>query len=162
MLQVLFERLRAGFPDAEFGIITRDSRRLARYCEGSRPVPAEQNWAWQQARNLYTRLRRAPPSPDSAVRGRTHGPHDRLLRFRGRHSVSKSAVRRAELMVVSGGGFITDVFRGQTWSVLERLHASMSGGATVALFGQGIGPLRDSALLEKARAVLPGAGLIAV
>ena len=162
MLQVLFERLRAGFPDAEFGIITRDSRRLARYCEGSRPVPAEQNWAWRQARNLYTRLRRAPPSPDSAVRGRTHGLRDRLLRFRARHSVSESAVRRAGLMVVSGGGFITDVFRGQTWSVLERLHASMSGGATVALFGQGIGPLRDPALLEKARAVLPGAGLIAL
>src|SRR5947209_15962086 len=110
MLQVLFERLRAGFPDAEFGIITRDSRRLARYCEGSRPVPAEQNRAWQQARNLYTRLRRTTTTPlDSALRGRTHGLHDRLLRFKGRHSVSKSAVRQAELMVVSGGGFITDV-----------------------------------------------------
>jgi colanic acid/amylovoran biosynthesis protein len=64
--------------------------------------------------------------------------------------------------VVAGGGFITDVFRGQAWSVLERIHASLKEGATVALFGQGIGPLRDPALVAKAREVLPGAGLIAL
>jgi polysaccharide pyruvyl transferase WcaK-like protein len=162
MLQVAFGRLRAAFPDAEFGIITRDRRRLARYCEGSRPVPAEQNLAWRQARNLYLRLRRATPSLGPSVRARAPGVRDRLLRFRGRHSVSDRAVRGSELTVVSGGGFITDVFRGQTWSVLERLHASAREGAAVALFGQGIGPLRDPALLEKARAVLPRASLIAL
>jgi colanic acid/amylovoran biosynthesis protein len=73
-----------------------------------------------------------------------------------------SAFGQAGLMVASGGGFIADAFRGQTWSVLERLGAAAKGGATVALFGQGIGPLRDRVLLEKAREVLPSAAVVGV
>lgn len=160
MLQVAYGRLHAAFPRAEFDIITRNRRGLARFCEGARAVSAEQNWAWRRARDVYTRLRRATPSFGPAIRAHTPGAHDCLLRFRARHSVSKRVVRRADLFVVSGGGFLTDVFRGQTWSVLERLQASLEEGAPVALFGQGIGPLRDPVLLEKARAVLPGAVLI--
>jgi polysaccharide pyruvyl transferase WcaK-like protein len=160
MLQVSFQRLRANFPGAEIAIVTRDSQRLRLYCEGSRPVLAEQNRAWRHARSLYLRLRRGLPSLDPLVRVRTPGLYDRLQRFRARHSVGTSAVRRADLMVASGGGFITDVFRGQTWSVLERLQAAVKEGAAVALFGQGIGPLRDPVLLEKAREVLPSAVLI--
>lgn len=162
MLQVLFERLRSDFPRAEFGIITRDRRRLALYCEGARPVPAEHNRWWEQARNLYTRFRLVMPRLETAIRVQTPALHDRLQRFRGKRSVARSAVRGAELFVVAGGGFITDVFRGQAWSVLERIQASLKEGATVALFGQGIGPLRDPVLVEKAREVLPGVGLIAL
>jgi polysaccharide pyruvyl transferase WcaK-like protein len=162
MLQVLFERLRSNFPRAEFGVITRDRRRLALYCPGARPVPAEHNRGWEQARNLYTRLRRVTPRLETAVRAQTPALHERLQRFRGRHSVARSAVRGAELFVVSGGGFINEVFRGQAWSVFERIDAALRAGATVALFGQGIGPLRDPALVEKAREVLPRAGLIAL
>ncbi|HST50415.1 MAG TPA: polysaccharide pyruvyl transferase family protein [Pyrinomonadaceae bacterium] len=162
MLQVLFERLRSHFPGAEFGIITRDSRRLARYCEGAHPVPAEHNHGWNQVRNLYTRFRRAMPRLETLVRMRTPGLQDRLQRLRARRSIAGNDFGGAELFVVAGGGFITDVFRSQAWAVLERLDASLKAGATVALFGQGIGPLRDPALLKKAREVLPRANLIAL
>jgi colanic acid/amylovoran biosynthesis protein len=107
-------------------------------------------------------LRRVTPRLETAIRAWTPALHDRLQRFRGQHSVARSAVRGAELFVVSGGGFINDVFRGQSWSVFERIHAALKRGTVVALFGQGIGPLRDPALVEKAREVLPGAGLIAL
>lgn len=162
MLQVSFRRLRAGFPDAEIAIVTRDSQRLRLYCEGSRPVPAERNRAWRHARGLYQRLRRDLPSVEPLIRARTPGLYDRLQRLRARHSVGGSAFGRAGLMVASGGGFIADVFRGQTWSVLERLGAAAKGGAGLALFGQGIGPLRDRVLLEKAREVLPSAAVVGV
>jgi polysaccharide pyruvyl transferase WcaK-like protein len=162
MLQVLYERLRSHFPRAEFEIITRDSRRLSHFCEGSRPVPAGHNQVWQRSGHLYTRFRRAVPWLETSARALTPGLHDRLQRLRGRHSVVGSAVRGAELFVVAGGGFITDVFRGQARLVLERIHASLKAGATVALFGQGIGPLRDPALVGKAREILPEVGLIAL
>jgi polysaccharide pyruvyl transferase WcaK-like protein len=54
------------------------------------------------------------------------------------------------------------VFPGQAWPVLERMAAAMRQNIPFALVGQGIGPLRDDALLEKAREVLPRARFIAV
>jgi colanic acid/amylovoran biosynthesis protein len=162
MLQVSFQRLRAGFPDAEIAIVTRDSQRLQHYCEGARPVLAERNWVWRRARGLYLRLRRDLPSVEPLIRARMPGLYDRLQRHRARHSVGESSFGRAGLMVASGGGFIADVFRGQTWSVLERMEAASKAGAALALFSQGIGPLRDRVLLEKAREVLPRAAVIGV
>jgi colanic acid/amylovoran biosynthesis protein len=86
-----------------------------------------------------------------------------VQRFKsGRVVVAARALRGIDLLVVSGGGFITDVFRGQAASVLERVNAAAREGATTALFGQGIGPLRDPSLLERARDVLPKARLIAI
>lgn len=72
------------------------------------------------------------------------------------------ALESADFLLVSGGGFITDFFSAQAWAVLERLSAAIEHGIPFALCGQGIGPLRNAGLKEKARAVLPRAEMIAV
>jgi len=64
--------------------------------------------------------------------------------------------------LLSGGGYITDVFPGQAWSALERLDAALNEGIPFALLGQGIGPLRDRSLIAAARRLLPHAKMITV
>ena len=66
------------------------------------------------------------------------------------------------MLVVSGGGFLTDVFPGQAWPVFERLRVAIESGIPFALMGQGIGPLRDPSLVAAAKSILPRADLIAV
>ncbi len=162
MLQVAFERLRARFPDAEIEIITRDPEKLGRYCVGARPIAAEKNSSWQLARNIYYRGQRVAPSFMPGLQRRAPGVYRLSQRFRAKYSIAKTVVDQADVFVASGGGFITDVFGGQAWSVLERIGAALNRGARVALFGQGIGPLRDAALFDKAREVLPRADVIAL
>jgi polysaccharide pyruvyl transferase WcaK-like protein len=66
------------------------------------------------------------------------------------------------MLVVSGGGFVTDVFPGQAWPVFERLLVACESRVPFALMGQGIGPLRDPSLVAAAKSTLPRAELIAV
>ena len=76
--------------------------------------------------------------------------------------MNPEVLEKADILLVSGGGFITDVFIGQAWPVLERLSAADRQQIPFVLVGQGIGPLRNPELVRKAREVLPHAKLIAV
>lgn len=65
-----------------------------------------------------------------------------------------------DAVVVSGGGFITDSFQGSASHVLGVLGLAARLDKPIALFGQGIGPVKSPRLREKAAAVLPSATII--
>jgi len=69
--------------------------------------------------------------------------------------------RSADALVVSGGGFITDVFPEPGENVLHLIMLAHQHDIPVFMFGQGIGPLRNPRLCGKARNALPQVKLIA-
>jgi colanic acid/amylovoran biosynthesis protein len=57
--------------------------------------------------------------------------------------------------VAAGGGYVTDTFRWHATGVLGVLSLAQRLGKPTAMFGQGIGPIRQHMLRIQARAVLP-------
>ena len=78
--------------------------------------------------------RRAPDPPRTAIR----------------------AVQAADLVVASGGAYMTDTWWWHATGVLSLLSLAQRLGKPTAMFGQGIGPLRQRALRLQAGTVLPG------
>jgi colanic acid/amylovoran biosynthesis protein len=162
MLEVLIDRLREHHAGIRISVFARNSARVRALDRAVDQLPVEQKREWALIRALYLGLRRVTPSVDSFVRKRQPHLYEAVLRTKARALVNPEALANTDMLIVSGGGFITDVFPGQAWPVLERMAAAIRQDVPFALVGQGIGPLRDLALLQKAREVLPHAKLIAV
>ena len=154
MLQSCVARLRQQWPDSEMMIVAHHPARLSRYCPGTvaigksvadapvlRHLPrkpsllAEQ--AWKSA-SPYLSGRLTP--------GRPGQPQPRTV---------TQAVKAADLVVASGGGYLTDTWWWHAAGVLSLLSLAQRLGKPTAMFGQGIGPLQHPALRVQARSVLP-------
>jgi len=162
MLEVLIDRLREHHAGIRISVFARSAERVRSIDRAVEQLPVEQKREWALIRALYLRMRRVTPSVDSFIRTKQPHLYEAILRTKARALVNSEALANTDMLIVSGGGFITDVFPGQAWPVLERMAAAIRQNVPFALVGQGIGPLRDSALLRKAREVLPHAKLIAV
>jgi polysaccharide pyruvyl transferase WcaK-like protein len=144
MLQVAVERLRAAWPEARIGVLTTDAERLALHCPGAQAVPAAGRYAWMADGARHGLRGRARLSRDADARA------------------YRRALRRTDLFLVSGRGSICDAFAGESHELLTELEFAASLGLRTAMMGQGIGPLADRSLAERAAAVLPAVDLIAV
>ncbi len=78
------------------------------------------------------------------------------------HSGSAAAVRDASLLVVLGGGYITDSDAAQTHRVVSLMEYACDHHIPVAMVGQGIGPLEDPELCRRVAEVLPRVELVAL
>lgn len=167
MLQACVARLRARWPDAEIMVIAHDAERLASYCPGTvaigrtladlpflSPLPrrprliAEQAWK-MTAPYLCGRF---------GFRGRG-AARNRLgssSAGRGRPRTAIQAVYAADLVVASGGGYVTDTWWWHAAGVLSLLALAQRLGKPTAMFGQGIGPIGQPWLRAQTRSVLPG------
>ena len=67
---------------------------------------------------------------------------------------------RADLVIATGMGGITDVFPRYASELLETMAAAQRAGAATALMGQGLGPIGDPRLLKDAAKVLRNVDLI--
>ena len=76
------------------------------------------------------------------------------LRLRGHDpkplEIFYDAITKADLVLVSGGGFITDEFPASVYGVCGLLHSAQRLGKATAMFGQGLGPLEKKQLRQKA------------
>jgi colanic acid/amylovoran biosynthesis protein len=154
MLQACIRRLRTQWPDADIQAFTESPERLQRLCPGvgaivptivgrqfasflpmSYQLAAEQ--MWKTAIPLLARPHRGSVGGDSARPG--------LL----------DAVRRADLVVSSGGGFVNDVFWWHGAGVLSVLAMAQRLGKPTAMFGQGIGPLTHPLLSRLVELTMP-------
>src|SRR5207244_13323032 len=66
-----------------------------------------------------------------------------------------SSLLSADLVVVSGAGAITDDFAPLALTILDLLDLAIRRGTPAAMFGQGIAPIDDASLRDKASSVLP-------
>jgi colanic acid/amylovoran biosynthesis protein len=167
MLQVCVRRLRALWPGAAIGVVTTAPELLARHCPGVIPVPASGQYQWfeQQPSGVGGRW------PRIARRASAAGSRPAALAVRAALARAPAGddVRTfvswllgADGVVVSGRGGFTDAFLEDGLQVLELLRTATALGIPSALFGQGIGPVEDHTLRERAREVLPRMDLIAV
>jgi polysaccharide pyruvyl transferase WcaK-like protein/GT2 family glycosyltransferase len=165
MLQSCVIRLRRMWPDADIMVICHAPERLASYCPGTtaigqtlaglpllRMLPRRPRLAAEQVWKMA--------APYVACRFRTRPV--RLARPR----TAIQAVRVADLVVASGGGYVTDTWWWHGAGVLSLLRLAQRLGKPTAMFGQGVGPISERgrggsrALCRQARAVLPGLAVL--
>jgi polysaccharide pyruvyl transferase WcaK-like protein len=162
MLEVLIQRIRERHEGVTFSVFARHPERARSLGDDVRQIPVEQKREWALARKAYLGARSLMPATDTLLRGRLPSVYRSLIKSKARSLVNTESILKADMLVVSGGGFLNDVFPGQAWPVFERLRGAIEAQTPFALMGQGMGPLRDPALVEAARFVLPQAELIAV
>lgn len=154
MLQACVARLYGEWPDAEIMVLTNSPGRLAEYCPGATPVSL-----------AYARvpaIRRLPRPVRSASErlAKTAAPYlgtgsrARMSRARQPRTLVQ-AVRAADLVVASGGGYITDKWSRNAIGILCVLQLAQRLGKPTAMFGQGLGPMTQPALRARASAVFP-------
>jgi polysaccharide pyruvyl transferase WcaK-like protein len=159
MLQSCVLRLRRQWPGAEIMVISDDPVRLASYCPGTIAI--------SRASTKLSSLRFLPRKPLLITEqvwkmgapyfsGRVGRGRPRQGRSRqGRPLTAIQAVQAADLIVASGGAYVTDTWWWHAAGVLSLLSLAQRLGKPTAMFGQGIGPLRQRALRMQAGAVLP-------
>ena len=156
MLQACVRRLQNLWPNADIQVFTDSPERLEQHCAGvtavaptfvgrgaasvapmSFQLAAEQ--IWKMAMPLLTRSKRRSGSADLS------SDPCRVL----------EAVRQADLVVSSGGGFISDVCWWHGVGVLSVLAMAQRLGTPTAMFGQGIGPLTHPVLTRLVTLTMP-------
>lgn len=153
MLQSCVSRLRAEWPDAEIMVVTNSPSLLQKYCPGVvgvRIAYADIPVINLAPRPIRTRLERISQTIALHIRnpsssGSRAGPRTVL-----------QAVREADVVIASGGGYITDTFHATAADVLRVLRLAQSLGKPTAMFGQGLGPLTRKSLRKRASIVFPG------
>jgi colanic acid/amylovoran biosynthesis protein len=144
MLAVALERLRRGWPGAAVQVQGVNGASLAAIDAEAQLLDPYGSVAWSYFHSpLLARLA-------LMARGRRPGAVRDYL----------AAVRAADLVLVSGGGFLNDVFRRHALIVLDTLELAIESGAVTALVGQGLGPIADRHLRRRIAEVLPRVGLI--
>jgi len=153
MLQSCVRHLRALWPGADIAVICHDGQRLEQYCPGTTRVPAARG-----------RPGSVPGLPEK-VRlgfGQVHKmvcPYTSLSRRRTRAQRAPrsltGAIRWADVVVASGGGYLNDTWWWHGVGVLSVLDLAQRLGRPTAMFGQGLGPLTQPLLSYQARRVLP-------
>jgi polysaccharide pyruvyl transferase WcaK-like protein len=176
MLQIAVERLAELWPDATIEVIVDNAGLLQAYCPQAVAVPAAGRRAWFAESLIGSRVRDSLPSRLSAIVSsaeanvRRRWPRAAQRALAAKHKAKGdesdevdcfvSAVRSADLLVVSGAGAITDEFAPLALTILDLVELASRRGIPTAMMGQGIGPISRRSLNRRAAAVLPRVDLI--
>lgn len=190
MLEVTVGRLRELWPDATIGVATSAPSLLRAFHPDVVPISGRRgDWprrgpgarlaervgpgvvggpsvAWLSAREHPRRLvqrirgglrrRFSPESSNGASNGtEPNGGGTALTPLPG-------AMNSASLVLAMGGGYFADVDADQVHRTLRMLEFAAARGIPSAMVGQGLGPLEDPTLVERAAKVLPRVDLIAL
>ena len=150
MLQSCVLRLRKLWPDAEIRVICHAPQRLASYCPDTTAIGRT------FADLPFFRILPRRPRLAAEQAWKIAAPYF-CGRFRPRR-VRPGPPRTADLVVASGGGYVSDTWWWHGAGVLSLLTLAQRLGKPTAMFGQALGPIRAGrwgALRVQARAVLP-------
>jgi polysaccharide pyruvyl transferase WcaK-like protein len=171
MTQALVRRLRATWPAAFFYLPTENAALLADFVPEAIPVPKQCMVSWLASRRLSARAddvisptvtdaladaerrlwRRLPRVSESVARlkGMVRGDFSRVgPRF-------YPLLVESDLVVLPGMGAINDEFADLALDYLETLAVAQQHGIPTVAFGQGIGPIKNETLRQRAAEVLP-------
>lgn len=178
MLQAALKRLRSLWPNARISVLTEDPDALRLHCSGVEPLLCSGRALWFADRNLLGRAHRLLPDAASRLILRTQDhvrncwpslfQHVISLRFGHQLECREAALsfarafQRADLIVVTGAGGITDHAINWAWPVLRLLQGAVESGVPAAMFSHGLGPLTNPKLMREAGEVLPRLSLLAL
>lgn len=177
MMQVAASRLSSLWPQAQIQIITQAPELLRAYCPGALPVPIAGKLAWLQARllgrfhrSLRSTLGQRADRADAALRCRMPALATRLLAWKMRVRnldfaevrTFLDAIRKADLMVVSGSGALADPFCDRALQLMDTLTMAQQLAIPCIMFSQGLGPVENPRLASALRQALPGVKRIGI
>jgi colanic acid/amylovoran biosynthesis protein len=180
MLQVTINRLRDLWPNASINVVSRSNRLLKKFCPQTLIIYPKYRYEWYKTGKLMGRCYRL--APDCFKKNMLKFEKKMWENFRSisiwmyQQKISRKnidsninyiekyldAFYGADLVVASGGGYITDDFKWHIDKLLNTLETAAHLGIPTAMFGQGLGPINDSELLSRVKAVLPLVDLIAI
>jgi polysaccharide pyruvyl transferase WcaK-like protein len=178
MLEVAVARLSALWPAARVHVLTDSPSNLKRYCRDATPLPRRGCSCLVDDGALLGRYHAYLPKTIStklsswkkAVGRRSPGFIEKFIQWRlgardssGRRKdfeIFIEALRRADLLVVCGAGGFANSCQEWNLAILGTMEAAISRGIPVAMLGQGMGPLSDEAVLNRARQIFPEVDLI--
>lgn len=164
MLQVAVRRIFEHFPDAKVFVLTTAPKELKGYCPGAIPLSP----AYRLARVFPLPLRFVPERLRIWVKRleqslKTNCPNmayqcvNLLQAFTADNGNTDyfDHINSANIVLASGGGYITDHFIGHANNAMDSLLLAHNLGKRIAMFGQGIGPLENRIGNKKARHLFP-------
>jgi len=175
MLQVAVARLKQMWPEAEVQVITADPHRLKKYCPDAHAVSAHGRKLWLECQsNIFGGFSSFVP----AYISKRLQNHDwplilnalmwmRMNFRKSNHGKVKQfldSLLESDLVVISGGGDLSDFFQDFAITLLDVLNMAIRHGKRTALVGQGVGPILDSnsRFVIRGKEVLPKVDVICV
>ncbi len=183
MLQAAILRLKKIWPEAVIHVLTSAEDRLTAFCPGSHAIHPETRIAW-------INISRSGIFPKSLLQKFSSSFCQRVecvekyfctkkpklyasivalrLKLRNKPIMVKNGYKyidsiiNSDLVIATGGGYLTDVFKGYACRVLDTIQLAIDHGKPTALLGQGIGPVSDRLLEQKMCRTLPNVDLISL
>ncbi len=181
LLQVALHRLARIFPGARLDVLTDAPHLLYFYAPMANAVLSGRSGGWLREGTLAAALHRMIPTGllrcllelREVARGwqRVQDSRDQAASSAGRpEPVSPEqpagrlleAVRQADMVVTTGGGYLSDYDKPHLMRTLDLLEYAAQLGKPTAMLGQGVGSIEDTDLLDRLRQVLPLVDLILV
>jgi polysaccharide pyruvyl transferase WcaK-like protein len=174
MLEVGINRLKKMFPDASIRVFTLDPEELEKRLPGTIPISprGRDTWSWPLVHSLYNspnaHLSRQWQRVEKYLIGQQPELRKHALKLKLRKHMTEfratqeflNEIEETDLVIATGGGFITDAFMGITSPKLDTLTYAARLGKKTALLGQGIGPLKKSENYERAKKAFDSVDLI--
>jgi polysaccharide pyruvyl transferase WcaK-like protein len=177
MFTVAVARLRELWPQASIAVITNAPDLIRQHAGAVSTVPVrgrrlllQEELLGPARRWLPGKIRERWDRFESGLRLQQPGIFRQSLqlksRWRGRDTRDAQAfldaVESADLLVVNGAGIITDAFKESALGILATLDLVSRRRVPTALMGQGLGPIVDRELRQRAADVLPRVSLIGI
>ena len=191
LLQMALRRVHNLWPDASLEVMAETAHILRLYCPGAFPVNILSTINWSENRPKLQRIRQMTPNPVLRTMleireelkyrkinpkySKSLLPQNEISQIEVTKHVMEismpdpsdspdveQALRGADIVIGTGGGYLVDTDKDITIPVLKRLKRAKSMGKFVALVGQGLGQIEDPELQSLASAVLPELDLILV
>lgn len=177
MLQVALSRLHSLWPDAVIEIITDVPEKLVKLYPNTRPLSSIGRQIWFSP--LINRVYKLMPNQkgterllnvESKLRHYFPSLVQLLLKFKLKGKPEKAkeveafieAIYDADLVVASGGGYISDLWGEWTHEILDTFAFATKLGKPTAILGHGLSPIQDPRLYRKAKSVFPSLSLISL
>jgi polysaccharide pyruvyl transferase WcaK-like protein len=171
MLSVAAHRFRKNFPNSKIYIFTDAPIRLVQLIPFAIPMPVAGRRQWDLKWNVIGSLHKLFPKlmltwlEEQEVSFKLKYPIlsrrwiEKRLSKRGydTHSMQSylNLIEQVDMVVATGGGYITDSFAEHASALLRTLALAQYYGKPTALFGQGLGPVKNKKLLKLAKHILP-------
>jgi colanic acid/amylovoran biosynthesis protein len=178
MLQGAVDRLHKLFPEARIEVLTDSAENLARFCPAATPLDNAGRsilfgsgvllgkYTASAPRWLVDLLLRFRRTIGSKFPELLKATAVWSLKFRNRPKKAEAvtafvhALHNADLLLICGSGGFYDGCQSWNLETLDLVDAGIRRNKTVAMLGQGFGPLRDPVVLKRAAEVLPQVNFI--
>jgi polysaccharide pyruvyl transferase WcaK-like protein len=191
LLQVALNRIHGMWPDASLEVLTLSPHILKFYCPTAEPVRPDGQDEWFKKRGRYDLMHEVVPrwiwriifelreeiwrrrssrtskptleslsdAKNPALRDDIDTKHNHKLHNKKNYV---ELIVGTDLFIVTGAQHMSDAVRDNALEALDRLETAIQNDIPTAMVGQGIGPIKNADLINRARSVLPRVDMIFV